>query len=97
MTNYETLVSIFEYENKPLQNKEIYQKFIDNGHPKSISSITTMLSVFKKQKKLYIWKIRGMPSFFVLPSWINAQTNELKFGFDPYTKKRTDEPKDNSI
>lgn len=97
MTRYEMMVPVFIEENRPLQSKELRDLLRERGFVRTQTTISTMLAEFKKQKKLYVYKVKGLPAFYALPEWINAQTNKLKFKFDPYTKTRINEPEDYAI
>jgi len=97
-THYERLVKILVEADRPLQTKEFHELLRQAGSPQSTSAMTTMLSHFVKIKRLYKWKAPGLPSFYCLPSWVRSdKKNTLKFNFDPYLKKRIDEPKNNSV
>jgi len=95
---YDELIEIFLEAGKPMQAVEIALRAEQKPLlPKSYNGLRTMLSAFVKDKKLYMYKVPHMVSFYVLPGWINANTNQLKLNFDPYTKTIIDEPKNNAV
>jgi hypothetical protein len=98
-TWYDKVSEILIPEGIPMQRKDLFERLSDSGETVTYKGFGVVLNNLIKAKKLYVYKVKGFPGFYCIPSWLSAQTNSLKpqYDFDPYTKTKLNEPEDNTV
>jgi hypothetical protein len=83
-TWYDLIIEVLMEKGIPLQRKELLVELLpkqsETLNKLGDNSLGTMIHYLCRKGKLSIFKAKGIPAFYGIPSWT--------FQFDPYTKQK---------